>query len=68
MARPIGSKNSPKSPMFAFKSSEDRAYFVRTNLPVDAEYSVSSQASLYNNNVQWYYLKVNLTSPKLEEK
>ncbi len=68
MSRQLGSKNSPRPFVFAFKSSEDRSYFLRTNLPADAEYSAYTQPSLFNNNVQWYYLKVSLTSPKQEEK
>jgi hypothetical protein len=67
MARPIGSKNS-KPFVFAFKSADDRAYFVRTNLPVDAEYTVFTQPSLFNAGINWFYLKLVVAKPVSEVK
>jgi len=63
--RPVGSKNSPKSPVFVFKSAEDRNYFIRTEIPSDLEYSVYTQSSTLKPGVFWFYLK--LVFPKTKE-
>lgn len=60
--RKLGSKNKPKSPIFAFQNADARAYFVKTQIPNTAQYTVYSEKSLFNPNVEWFYLKLNLIS------
>jgi len=43
-----------------FQSADQRNYFVRTQVPADAEYTVTKQPSLLNPKVEWFYLKLNL--------
>jgi len=66
MARLPGTKNK-KFSTFAFKSAEDRAYFIRMNLPADAPYTVYVQPSLFNSAIQWYYLRIELPESTQKE-
>jgi hypothetical protein len=66
MPRPIGSKNT-KHTTFAFQSADNRAYFIRTQLPVDAQYTVYSQQSLFRVEVIWYYLRFEVPNTATKE-
>lgn len=57
MPRPIGSKNT-KHTTFAFQSADNRSYFIRTQIPADAQYTVYSQPSLFKAEVIWFYLRI----------
>jgi hypothetical protein len=55
MARPT------KNPVFVFQSADNRGYFIKTQLPASAQYTVYAEPSSTNPGVTWFYLKLKLT-------
>lgn len=53
-----------KKAIFVFQNADQRAYFVKTQLPADAQYTVYSQPSAFNAAQTWFYLKLVIPKAK----